>query len=440
MDPARELEERTERALELARAAGADDAWASAARSHGVEVEVRDGAIEKVRESTSRSLSLRIYAAGRYGTYSTSDLREAELARFIGEAVAITRALEPDPFRALPDASLFSRGPREPLDLVDPHVIALDMPSRIAACMEIVERARQHERLVSATAGVSDSHSLVVSRSTHGFAGSHERTMSARGGSVTLQDDGDARPAGSAHASARHLEDLPAPREIGDEVLRRGARRLGATQGPTRTATIVVEPRAAARLIGLLLAPASARAFSQERSFWRGRLGERAISERLTILDDPQIPRGLASRHYDGEGIASRALPIIEAGVLANLYVDTYYGKKIAMAPTTGGSSNLVIARGERTLDAIVRDLDDAILVTGWLGGNADATTGDFSFGLRGHRIERGAIGAPVKEMNLTGNALALFNRLVEVGSDPWPYSSTLAPTLAFEDAHLSGA
>lgn len=436
-----ELEERVAHALELARASGADDAWASASRSRGVEVHVRDGAIEKVRESTSRSLSLRIYVSGRYGTFATSDLREAELRGFVREAVAMTLALEPDPSRAIPDPSLFAAEQDElELELVDPAVHTLEMPARIEACMAIGERAREHERLVSATASVSDSSSFVVTRSTNGFSGSHERTMFARGGSVTLQDEGDARPAGSAHAAARHLADLPSPGELGDEARRQGARRLGASVGPTRRGTIVVEPRAAGRLIGLLLGPASARAFSQERSFWRGRLGERAISERLTITDEPLLRRGLASRRYDGEGIAARTLPIMERGALVNLYVDTYYGRKIAMAPTTGGSSNLVIAPGERPLDAIVRDLDDAILVTSWLGGNSDATTGDFSLGLRGHRVERGVIGAPVKEMNLTGDVLTLFGALAEVGSDPWPYSSTRVPTLVFEGAQLSGS
>ncbi len=78
--------------------------------------------------------------------------------------------------------------------------------------------------------------------------------------------------------------------------------------------------------------------------------------------------------------------------------------------------------------------------MTGWIGGNADGTTGDFSFGLQGHLIEGGKIGAPVSEMNATGNLKDLFNRLVQVGNDPYPYSTTLAPSLMFSDVEFSGS
>lgn len=435
-----ELRERAAHALELARRSGADDAWASASRSRSVEVEVRDGQIEKLQESTSRGLSLRIYVDGRYGTFDTSDLRERELAGFVREAVAMTRALEPDPFRVIPDPALFADRPSDDLELYDANVLSIAPDTRIAWCMEMSDRSRRHERIVSATVSASDSHSLVASASTNGFAGTHERTAISRGGNVTLRDEGDARPAGYYYVGGRHLADLPEASAVGDEALAQAARRLGATQGPTRRGVAVVDPRAASRLIGLLLGPASARAFSQQRSFWRGRLGERVLSERLRITDDPLIPRALGSRYYDGEGISARRIPIVDGGALRTIYVDTYYGRKIEAPPTTGGSSNLVIEPGARALDAIVADLPEALLVTSWLGGNSDATTGDFSLGLRGHLIENGRVTAPVQEMNLTGNLLTLFAGLIEVGNDPWIYSSTRVPTLVFENAQLSGA
>jgi len=82
----------------------------------------------------------------------------------------------------------------------------------------------------------------------------------------------------------------------------------------------------------------------------------------------------------------------------------------------------------------------NGVYVTSWLGGNADSTTGDFSLGLRGHMVENGQIGRPVGEMNVTGNLKDLFGKLEMVGNDPYPYSSTLAPSLVFVDVDFSGA
>lgn len=433
-----ELAARAEDAVAMARAAGADDAWASASRGRGVEVALRDGAIEKLEESTSRGLSLRLYVDGRYGTYRTSDLRPDPLRAFVREAVATTRALERDPFRAIPDPSLFRDRPSVDLELADRRVLDIDTDSLVGWCRAIDARC-VHERRLSVTSGASLGHSLVASVSSNGFSGSHERTSHWRGASVTLRDAGDARPSGAFWAGARHLADVVDPDAVGDEALRQAARRLGARKGETRRGVMVVEPRAAGRLVGLLLGPAHAASFAQERSFWRTRMKTPAVSERLSITDDPLIVRGFGSRTYDGEGIGARVLPILERGALVNAYVDTYHGRKVGMPPTTGGASNLVVDPGARDLAAIVSDVHDGLLVTSWLGGNSDATTGDFSLGLRGHVIANGAIGAPVQGMNLTGNLLSLFAQLVEVGGDPWTYGSRLVPTLVFDPVQVGG-
>ena len=91
-------------------------------------------------------------------------------------------------------------------------------------------------------------------------------------------------------------------------------------------------------------------------------------------------------------------------GVVRNLYVDTYYGRKGDMTPTTGSPSNRIVQPGDQSLDSLLKQAGDGIYVTSWLGGNADSTTGDFSLGLRGHVIENGTVGRPVGEMNVTGN------------------------------------
>ncbi len=203
---------------------------------------------------------------------------------------------------------------------------------------------------------------------------------------------------------------------------------------------MIVDPRSAGNLVSRLLGPANAQSIQQGRSFWADSIGKKLFSEVLSLTDDPLRQGGHSSRPYDGEGLASRRLPIIENGVVKNVYVDTYYGRKLGMDPTTGGRTNLAWANGNRELAAILADVDDAIYVTSWLGGNADGTTGDFSFGLRGHRVTKGELGPPIGEMNVTGNLIDLFATLVEVGNDPYPFSSTYSPTLVFDGVQFSGA
>ena len=424
-------------AVEAARRAGAKDAWATAERSRDVTFEVRNGKLEKVEDSTSRELAIRLFVDGRYSAHSTTDLRPDRVAAFVAAGVAITRALQPDPHRRLADPARYPR--RLPaLELEDARVGKLDRDARMAWLRAMDERVAGAPKVISATSSVFDGTAVVAAASSNGFSQAYETTTVGCGANITL-DDGDKRPEDGMFAWGHHVDAVPPAAGIADEALRLARARLGMTKGPTRRTTMVVDARAATSLVGRLLGPATAASVQQERSFWRGRLGKAAVSKKLSIVDDPLIPRGLGSRPFDGEGLAAARLPLIEAGALKNLYVDTYYGSKLGMAPTSGSGSNRVVALGARGRDALVAAAKDGIYVTSWLGGNMDSTTGDFSFGARGHLIEGGALGAPCGEMNVTGNILDLFSRLAEVGNDPWKYSSTLAPTLVFEGVQFSG-
>jgi PmbA protein len=425
-------------AVATAKSAGAQDAFASASRSREVTFSLRNGKLEKVEDSTSKGLSLKLFVDGRYSAHSTTDLRPDQVVAFVKAGVVLTRALQPDPHRKLAPKALYPTQLAS-LDLEDPRVAKLDRDQRLAWIEKMNARVAKQAKVISATSDVTDGTNVSAVVTSNGFQAAYETTNVGYSTNITL-DDGEKRPEDWMGAWARHVDSLPAVDGIADEALRLARSRLGMKKGPTRKTTMVVDPRAAGAIVSRLLGPASAGSVQQERSFWRGKLGKAMVSKKLTIVDDPLIPRGLGSRPFDGEGIAAQRLPLIEAGVFANLYVDTYYGSKANMKPTTGGGSNRVITLGTRSRDALVAAAKDGIYVTSWLGGNMDSTTGDFSLGARGHIIEGGAIAAPIGEMNVTGNIVDLFTRLVELGNDPWKYSSTLAPTLVFEGVQFSGA
>jgi len=130
---------------------------------------------------------------------------------------------------------------------------------------------------------------------------------------------------------------------------------------------------------------------------------------------------------------------MVEKGVLKDYYIDNYYGRKLGLAPTASGSSNLIFDYGNRSLDEMIKSIDKGIFVTSFNGGNSNGTTGDFSFGIGGMLIEKGKLTIPVYEMNITGNALDFWQKLIETGSDAYTVSSWQPSSMLFEGIHFAG-
>ena len=148
----------------------------------------------------------------------------------------------------------------------------------------------------------------------------------------------------------------------------------------------------------------------------------------------------MGSRLYDGDGRPTQPRTIIEDGILRHWLVNVYYGRKLDRTPTTGGTSNLVVPSGARSCSAILGDLDWAIHVDGFLGGNSNPATGRYSFGIRGTLFENGVAVKPISEMNISGSIFDLMEGFIEAADDPWLYGSCRSPSLLFDAVQFSGA
>lgn len=438
------LLEVTRDAVRLAKAKGADEVAVGAYRARHVEVAWRDGRLEKVTEATTRGLGFDLYVGGRYASVGTSDLRPEALERFVEDSVALARTLSPDPNRRLPDPALYPDAAllALDLDLLDRTYDELDAASRRAAAEAIEVAARSvkgAEAILSVTTSVGDTTGESALVTSNGFEGTRRGTDYGIGAEVTVKDPDGRRPEEYASSGARHREQLESPEAIGRRAGERAVARIGTVKGESAVLPIAVDPRAGGRMVSSLLGPLAASSIQQKRSYLEGKVGTAVGSAKLDLRDDPLVRRGLGSRRYDSEGLAARPFPIFERGVLANLFVDTYYGRKLGLAPTTARASNLAWGLGDRSQAELLRDMGEGLLVNGFLGGNSNGTTGDFSLGVRGFRVRQGQLAEPFGEMNISGNHLELWKRLVAVGNDPYRYSAMRTPTLVFEGVQIAG-
>jgi PmbA protein len=299
--------------------------------------------------------------------------------------------------------------------------------------------SKASSRIVSVTANFSDSYSRSVKVHSNGFEGEQEDTSFSLYAYPTIKDDAGKLVEEYAFGNTRFRRDLPHPRNVGKEATERALRRMGQKKVNSEKMDMVVENRRASQVLWPLIGPLSGSALQQKQSFLEGKLGQKVASEKLTLIDDPFILRGLGSRVFDGEGLAAKRRTVIEKGVLKTYFIDNYYGRKLGMEPTTGGPSNLAFEYGGKSCDEIIKGVSRGIFVTGFIGGNSNGTTGDFSFGISGMFIENGALVKPVYEMNVSGNMNEFWNELIEIGNDPDVYSGWRTPALRFGNIQFSG-
>jgi PmbA protein len=437
------MRELAARAIAAATKAGAKDARAFATRSRDVTVEWRDGKLDRIRESTAQSLSVSLYVDGRFSSSGTSDLRPDAVDAFVAGMVGATRYLAVDPHRRLPDPARYAGATTADLQIYDPAVTSVAPEARLGDARRLEEAARagdQDGRVISVTAGVGDTESTWVGLSTNGFDAAERSSAFSRSVEVSVRDEGDRKPEGYAYADTCFAGDLPAIDGLGAEALRRADGQRGSKQIATGVYEVVVENRVAPRLAGYLFGALVGEDLQQKSSFLEGKLGARVGSDLLTVTSEPHLPRGLATTGWDGEGMVSTRLPVFEKGVVRTYFLDTYYASKLGAQPTTGEWNNLVWGGGKRDAAAMIAGMKKGIFITDFTGGNSNGTTGDFSLGIKGFYVEKGAIAHPISEMNLAGNHLELWKQLAEVGSDPWSSADNRTPSLRFKKAQCSGA
>jgi PmbA protein len=427
-------------AMKHALASGATDAAVRLGSQRQVEVEFRDKQIDKLQDSQSSRLGLDVYLDHRFSSHSTNDLRKDALGKFIAEAVAATKYLAQDDYRVLPDPKYYPVKSEGDLKIYDPDYGKLETTERVKMASEIEEVAMaQSDKIISATAGFTDSFGEAVQVHSNGFVGGSRGTRYEAGADVTVKDEGGGRPEDGFTAVTRFYHDLPGASEIGKKAVERALGKLGQQKIASGEYDCVIENRAAGRLIRMLMEPLSGRALQQKTSFLDGMLDKQVASGELTIIDDPFLEKGLGSRFFDDDGLAAVKRTVIDKGVLQNYYIDAYYGRKLGAKPTTGRPSNLVCAYGAKSLEELIAGLKKGILVQGFIGGNSNSTTGDFSVGITGVLVEDGKASTPLHEMNISGNTRELLSRLVAMGNDPWAYSPFRLPSMLFEGVHFSG-
>ena len=426
-------------ALKYALNKGCSDARISINSGISNSFEYRDIQLDRLEQSSESEMTIQLYVDNKFASFSTNRLDKKELEKFISNGIDTTRFLAKDEFRKLADPARLYKGDGRGLDVYDKAIDNISVDDKLALLKNNVNEVYQKdERLISVSSSYSDGTNNLYIVASNGFEGETETTYYSLSTETSMRGANDTRPQGSWYDSAVFWENLQ-KENLGKTAYERTLRKLGQEKIKSGVYKMILDNLTSSRLFSPLISALSGSSIQQKSSFLIDKLGEKIVSDKLTVIDDPHIKNARGARWFDGEGAATKKYNVIENGVLNMYYIDTYYGGKLNMEPTIQTPSILTVQLGNKNFDQILAGIDKGIWVTGFNGGNSNGTTGDFSFGIEGFLIEKGVAVKPLNEMNITGNLLTLWKNILEIGNDPKTNSSYRIPSIMFDAVNFSG-
>ena len=406
-------------AMEFALKNGCQASRVSIYNGSSSSFEIRDMKMDRLQQASENSLVIHLFVDGRFGSFSTNRLDKKELESFIRNGIASTRFLAEDKARTLPDSI-------QPDDKV---TLAMNV------CNEMMGK---DPRIISVNSSYSDEKDFKYMVASNGFEGEASGSSFSLVASVSIKGEGDARPESYWFDSSLYYDKL-IKEGLGTKALERVMRKLGQKKVASGKYQMVVDNMNSSRLLSPVIDALYGSSIQQKNSFLLDKIDQKVLGDKLTVIDEPHMVGTSGARYFDGEGVATKRMPVFENGILKTYYIDTYSANKMNMRQTIASPSILTMQMGNKDTDGLIASVDRGILVTGFNGGNSNSTTGDFSYGVEGFLIEKGKLTQPISEMNATGNMISLWSNLAEVGNDPRTFSSWRVPSLIFDGVDFSG-
>jgi predicted Zn-dependent protease len=186
--------------------------------------------------------------------------------------------------------------------------------------------------------------------------------------------------------------------------------------------TVILEPNAAADLIGLMFFGMNARQTDEGRTYLSKKgggtkLGEKIVDERVNIYTDPwneEVPTG----NWAGGGLARKKMDLFKNGVVSNLMYDRYWASQKNAEPTPFGG-NRIMEGGTASIEDMIKDTKKGVLVTRfWYIRPVDPQTLLFTGLTRDSTffIENGKIKHPIKNFRFNESPVIMLNNLETLG------------------------
>ena len=409
--------------IEEAERAGVAFADARAVENSFTSLRRQDGKTDRLSQSTSLGVGLRVLVEGAWGFSCTSETDRAGLRRCLDTALDMAKAsqariAEPGVMAGVEPTIGEYVSPFE----IDPRSVSVERKMQVVNALEDAALQTAGDAVANSSAAYSDSVKREMVCNTQGVDVDNTMVRASLVVSLTAKD-GDVRQRGYEHKSALggfELAERADPAELGAKAADTALMLLKADRAPSGKFPVILHPSIVGVFIHEALGHnAEADHLISGESILEGKLGTQVSSELVTVVDDSTIPGSWGSYAYDSEGTPGCRRLIIENGVLKGFMHSLETAAQLGMAPNGSGRaqdytarpivrmSNTIVRPGTSTLEALAQDIDLGILLEGGEWGYVMTAKGQYTCHAgRGRLIRDGEIGKPLRDVSVAGMIL----------------------------------
>ena len=423
--------------LDTAKKLGAESAAVMGGESTSINVTARLGKLESVERNESKSIGLQLIDNKRKVNLSSTNFNKDALIELVESAMSMIKSIPEDEFCGLADKEMLYKGDLD-LDLVDNYI-----PENNHLLNNSIEAEDSALSIngVTNSEGASSSYSKnkVFLATSDGFYNYKEKTNYSSSISV-IAGSGTKMERDYEYQSKVHNEDLDTPKNIGEVAANRAVSRLNPKKVKSNSVPIIFDPRVSGSLLSLFTGGISGQAVARGTSFLKDKMEETIFTKDIQIIDDPHVLRGQGSRTFDGEGVETKKIKLINNGILKSWLLSSQSARQLNLKTTghSSGVSNLYMEPGNKSNTDLISSIKEGFYVTEMMGMSFNQVTGDYSRGATGFWIEKGEKTYPVSEVTIAGNIIDMYSMLTPA-SDLKLITGIDAPTILIEKMMVAG-
>ena len=389
--------------------------------SEETRVKFEANRLKQMRTNQSTSVALRVIKDGRIGFATAAGTADGK--QLVKDAVETSAFGSKARFRFPGD----TRYPK--VSIYDPAVENVSIKDMVALGETMVAALTDHTPGILCEASVTRGIINVRLMNSRGGKTEYKKSFFALDIEGNLITGTDMLFVGEQESSCHPVTD---PQKVTDLVLKQLDMAKEKAKSPTKTMPVVFTPNGVASALVMPLTTAiNGKIVYEGASPLGDKVGKQVFDKAFSLRDDPSVAYRPASRPCDDEGVPSQKTPLINKGVVRGFLYDLQTAALAGKKSTGNGNrgrgtlpvpapSGLVITPGKTTLDEMIADIKEGLVIEILMGAEqGNILGGDFSGNVPlGFKIEKGKIAGRVKDTMVSGNVYKLLKDIAAIGSE----------------------